>query len=74
MLFKTRFGVHTWGLKDPIDILILDKHKKVVKMKKSLLRNGLFFWNIQFDTVVELPKGSISSSQTQNGDIVEWEG
>jgi hypothetical protein len=30
VFFNTRFGIHTFGVRFPIDILILDKDNKVV--------------------------------------------
>ena len=41
LFFKTRFGIHTFGVITPIDVLILDKNYKVVKIK-ALLPLGLF--------------------------------
>lgn len=56
--FKTRFGIHTFFLKFPIDVLIL-KNDKVVKAREQLLPNKFFFWNPKYNDVVELPSGSI---------------
>lgn len=60
LMLKTRFGIHTFGLKFPIDVLILDKNNKVVKMKKSLKPNNIFLWNPLLDKVIELPQGTIN--------------
>jgi len=68
LLFYTRFGIHTFGLKLPIDILILNKQNKVVDLKENCLPNHFFFWNLRYNKVVELPLGSIRKSQTQVGD------
>lgn len=58
LFFKTRFGIHTFGLKLPIDVLILDKNDRVVYLRERLLPNRLFFWNPRFNKVVELPAGT----------------
>jgi uncharacterized protein len=71
ILLKTRFGIHTFFLKFPIDVIILDRDKKVVDLKKQLFPNRCFFWNIKFDTVIELPAGSIEKSRTETGDLFE---
>jgi len=72
IIFKTRFGIHTFLLKLPIDVLILDKNNTVMKLKRQLSPNRIFFWNIKFDTVIELPKGFIEKSKTEIGDIIKF--
>ncbi len=64
IIFHTRFGIHTFFLKEPIDILVLDNRKKVVKIKKNLKPNRLFFWDPIYNTIIELPAGSIKKSKT----------
>ena len=36
LLFKTRFGIHTFLLKESIDVLILSQRYQVVKIKEGL--------------------------------------
>lgn len=55
MLFHTSWGIHTFGMKYPIDVLILDGKMKVIKIKRYLKPNQLFFWNPIFSNIVELP-------------------
>jgi hypothetical protein len=71
IILKTRFGIHTFLLRFPIDVIIIDKNNKVRKLKKKLAPNKVFFWNIKFDTVIELPGGAIEKSKTQTGDILQ---
>jgi len=71
IVFKTRFGIHTFLLRFPIDVIILDKNKKAVILKKELKPNSIFVWNIKYDTVVELPAKSIEKSKTEIGDILQ---
>lgn len=68
LLFKTRFGLHTFGLKEPIDVLVLNDNLKVVKIRQNLKPNQLFFWHPLFATVVELPADSIANTETEIGD------
>jgi uncharacterized membrane protein (UPF0127 family) len=70
MLFKTRWGIHTLGMKYAIDILILDKENRVVKFKENLKPNNLFVWNPQFETVLELPSGTINKTNPHISDII----
>lgn len=71
LLFKTRFGLQTFGLKEPIDVLVLDSENKVVKIEENLRPNRLFFWDPRFDTVIELPLGTIKLSNTKVSDQLE---
>lgn len=64
LLFKTRFGIHTFGLKNPIDVLVLDPNFKVVKLKENLKPNTLFFWNPKYNLVIELPAKTIKKTKT----------
>lgn len=59
LMIKTRFGIHTFGLKFPIDVLILDKKNKVMVVKNNLMPKRIFVWNPLFEKVIELPKGTI---------------
>jgi uncharacterized protein len=72
LIMKTRFGIHTFGMKDAIDILILDNNKKIVKMKNSLKPNRIFFWNPKFDLVIELPKQTIKKSGCELGHKINF--
>ena len=61
LVFKTRFGIYTFFLKQPIDVVILDKNLKVVKLKENLKPNKLFFWNPKYFWINEFPKKTINS-------------
>src|SRR5687768_13929398 len=54
MLFNTRFGIHTFFMKYPITIIILNKNYKVVKIKKNLQPYSFFFWNPKYSKIIEL--------------------
>ncbi len=55
LYMKTRWGVHTFGMTFPIDVIILDKKNKVVKYKRNMKPNRMFFWNPIYNKVVEIP-------------------
>lgn len=59
LLFKTRFGIHTLFLNEPIDVLILNKNFKIIKIKSDVKPNNLIFWNPVYPYVIELPYGTI---------------
>ena len=71
IMFKTRFGIHTFGLRFPIDVIILNKNGEIVALKKRMKANRIFLWNPRFDTVIELPADTIEKSKTEKGDIIE---
>ncbi len=64
LLFKTNAGIHTFGLSEDIDVIVIDTNFKIVKFKKSLKPNSIFFWNPKYNCVIELPKGTIVASKT----------
>ena len=72
LIFKTRFGIYTFFLKEPIEIVVLDKDLKVVKLKESLKPNRLFFWNPKYFWIIELVSGSINKSKIQKGDLLKF--
>ncbi|MBF8249919.1 MAG: hypothetical protein HW400_520 [Candidatus Levybacteria bacterium] len=59
LMLKTHFGIHTFGLKFPIDVLILNNENIVVSMRKYLKPNRIFLWNPRHKKVIELPSGTI---------------
>jgi uncharacterized membrane protein (UPF0127 family) len=65
-------GVHTVGMKFAIDVLFLDKQRKVVKVRASMPR-----WRIaaclRAHSVLELPSGTAASTQTSAGDQLKFE-
>ena len=69
LLFSTRFGIHTFGLRELIDVMVLDGGMKVIKMA-TVKPNSLFFWNPKYNKVLELPKGTIKKSKTKKWDTI----
>ena len=59
VFFTTRWGIHTFGMKAAIDVVILDTENRAVKLTRNLPPNRLLFWNPWFSRVLELPAGSI---------------
>lgn len=73
MLFFTRFGIHTFGLKFPVDVLILGGDDRVVKIKENLTPNSFCFWLPKFNKVLELPAGYVKSMGIKNNSLVKIE-
>ena len=68
--FNTHLGIHTFGMKYAIDVLILNKESIVVKVKQNLEPNRVLLWNPIYSTVIELPTGTIKNTQTKTGDYI----
>ena len=71
MLFETRFGIHTFFMKEAIDVLVIDKHFIVQKLRSSLKPFRAYFWNPMYPYVIELPSGTIDKSRTSKGDVLK---
>jgi uncharacterized protein len=65
-------AVHTIGMKFPIDVLFLDKKRRVLKV-----RNEMHRWRMAMclrgHSVLELPSGTAAAMQTVRGDELEFE-
>lgn len=68
--FTTRWGIHTFGVLSPIDVLILDDENRVVKLRNNLFPNRLFFWNPKYERVIELPGDTIRKEKIAVGNQV----
>lgn len=66
MYFETRWGVHTCGMKFPIDVIILDDNGIVKEIRKNMESGSFFFWNPKWKRVLELPIGS----DIEEGDVL----
>lgn len=68
LVLKTRFGIHTFGLQFPIDVLVLNKNNEIVALKENLRPFNFYFWNPNFDLVIELPQSTVKKTKTALGD------
>jgi hypothetical protein len=71
LFFETRFGIHTFFLNFPIDVIILDNKNQVIKLKRNLRPNRLFFWNPKCKRVLELPEGEITKKKIKKSDLID---
>jgi hypothetical protein len=65
-------GVHTFGMKFTIDVLFLDKKRRVKKMRPNMVRGRIAMSFLSHSTL-ELPAGTIAETGTQPGDQLEME-
>ncbi|MCP4867520.1 MAG: DUF192 domain-containing protein [Proteobacteria bacterium] len=67
-------SIHMVGMKFPIDVLFVNKHRRVIRAIEGI-KPGLSFTRIYFTAkqCIELPVGAIASSGTQVGDELSFE-
>ena|SRR5258708_4986290 len=65
-------GVHTFGMKFPIDVLFLTRQKKVLKVRANMVR-GRIAMSLRAHSVLELPAGTAEATGTSAGDELEFE-
>lgn len=68
---NTHFGIHTFFMMYPIDVIILDNNNIVVSLKEHLNPNRIYLWNPKHSTVLELPSGTIKKSKTEIEDLLK---
>ena len=65
-------SVHSFGMKFAIDLVYIDRKKKVRKVRKEMVPRRLSAC-LTAHSVLELPVGAIDSSRTEPGDQLEFE-
>ncbi len=73
ILLQTRFGIHTFFLREPIDVLVLNNKHQVVKIKTNLKPNSILLWNPTYCLVLELPKNTVQNSKIDVGDHISFD-
>lgn len=63
-------GIHTFGMRFPIDALFLDPGGKVVYALPRLVPQSFSRISWKSHSVLELPAGAIEKSKTEIGDIL----
>ncbi len=67
LFFRTRWGIHTFGMRFPIDCVVFDRHGVVRALRVELLPRRFFSWNPFWGQVLELPAGTLSRTGTERG-------
>lgn len=70
LLLDRCYGVHTFGMRFPIDVLFLDKDLRVIRAVKALppYRTSIVKKAVY---VLELPVGALEVSHTEEGDQIQ---
>jgi uncharacterized membrane protein (UPF0127 family) len=64
-------GIHTIGMKFPIDVVFLDKDNVVLGIISGLVPYRITGVRLKGHSVLELPKGTLKKSRTEVGDQLE---
>ncbi len=67
---QTRWGIHTFFMRFPIDVVILDDEYHIAAMKEHLVPWRIFIWNPRYRHVVELPDKTIKANKWTIGDTI----
>lgn len=70
IFFTTRFGIHTFFLAFPIDVLVLDNTRTVALLRENLKPNRFFFWSPLYKNIIELPEGTIKEKKLRIGEKI----
>jgi len=73
LIFNTRFGIHTIFMKTPIDVILFDSNNYIVKIKRHLLPNRLFFYHPKNFKLIEMPKDTIDKFHIRINDKISIE-
>ncbi len=65
-------GIHTFGMRFPIDAIFLDRNNRIVALTKDLQPNHLSRVYPEAASVVELPAGTIEATDTAVGNEIKF--
>lgn len=71
LLIRPCKGIHTFGMRFPIDAVFLDKTNRVIAVTKNILPNHMTRVYLGASSVIELPAGTLDKTATKIGDEVE---
>jgi len=66
-------SIHTFFMRIPIDVLLLDRDLRVVKAFHALVPWRMTLIYRKARTVLELPAGTLAASQTAEGDQLDFQ-
>ncbi len=65
-------SIHTFFMRFPIDVVLLDRKNQVIALKRGLSPYRLTPIYLQAASVLELPEGVIYATSTRVGDEIEF--
>lgn len=70
LILKPANSIHTFFMHFPIDVIFVNKNNQAIKVMPNLPPWRISPIYLQSNFVIELPQGSIQSSQTSQGDEI----
>jgi hypothetical protein len=64
-------GVHTFGMRFPIDVAYLDGDLRVLHVIEGMKPGRIGRLSLRTETVLELPAGTLAATETRKGDRLE---
>jgi len=65
-------GVHTFAMKFTIDVVFLNRKRKILKIRPNMVRRRIAL-SLMAHSVLELPAGTLEQTGTVRGDQLELE-
>ena len=70
---EKKISLHMIFVFFPIDVLFLNKNKKVIDMKKNFKPFSFYIAKKKAKYILELPEGTIKKTKTEIGDKIKFE-
>ncbi len=71
LLIERTSSIHMWFMRFPIDVVFIDRERRVTKVVRRLRPWRIVPWAPGARDCLELPSGAIEASATQPGDRLE---
>jgi uncharacterized membrane protein (UPF0127 family) len=65
-------GIQTVGMKATIDVVFLNRERRVVRVYENVRPGRVIFWVPRARSALEVPAGAVGSSETRVGDTIEF--
>lgn len=65
-------GVHTWWVRFPLDVILVDRHGRVVATYEQLQPGRRTRYHLAAEYALEVPAGTIAATGTQRNDLLAW--
>ena len=72
LLIDPSRGVHMFGMRYPLDVLLVDEERRVLTVHESLEPWSRTRYHPDARYALELPTGTIQASGTETGDRLAW--
>lgn len=70
LLITPCMGIHTFGMRFPIDVVFLNREDRIVAVRKNMLPNRMSRIYPSASSVLELPAGTLDVCGAVPGDVI----